>query len=70
MDIPKLHIAPKKYTGESVIATIRIPKDMCKDLDQIATETGRSRNELIGMCLEFALEHMEIGPKDKKNEKK
>ena len=66
MDEPKLHIAPKKYTGESVIATIRIPKDMCKDLDQIATDTGRSRNELIGMCLEFALEHMEIDPGEKK----
>ena len=49
-----------------MIATIRIPKDMCKDLDQITANTGRSRNELIGMCLEFALEHMEIDPDNKK----
>ena len=63
---PKLHIAPKRYTGESMIATIRIPKDMCRDLDQIAADTGRSRNELIGMCLEFALAHMEVDPEGKK----
>jgi len=60
MEEPTLYITAKKYTGESMIATIRIPKDMCRDLDRIASDTGRSRNELIGMCLEFALEHMEI----------
>lgn len=49
-----------------MIATIRIPKSMCKDLDQIAAATGRSRNELIGMCLEFALENMEIDPEERK----
>lgn len=60
MEKPKLHITAKKYTGESMIVTIRMPKDMCQELDCIATDTGRSRNELIGMCLEFALQHMEI----------
>ncbi len=60
MGEPTLRITAKKYTGESMIATIRIPKDMCRDLDRIASDTGRSRNELIGMCLEFALQHMEI----------
>lgn len=60
MDEPMLRITAKKYTGESMVATIRIPKDMCQDLDRIASDTGRSRNELIGICLEFALQHMEI----------
>ncbi len=60
MEEPKLRITAKKYTGESTITTIRIPRDLCRDLDRIASDTGRSRNELIGMCLEFALQHMEI----------
>jgi len=60
MKEPILRVTVKKYTGESTITTIRIPKDMCRDLDRVAAETGRSRNELIGMCLEFALQHMEI----------
>lgn len=60
MEKPKLHITAKKYTGESMIVTIRMPKDMCQELDRIAADTGRSRNELIGTCLEFALQHMEI----------
>ena len=48
-----------------MIATIRIPKSMCKDLGRIAADTGRPRNELIGMCLEFAMEHMEIDPEER-----
>jgi len=60
MEKPKLHITAKKYSGESMIVTIRVPKDMCRDLDSIAADTGRSRNELIGLCLEFALQHMEV----------
>ena len=29
-------------------------------LDDIARKTGRSRNELIQMCIDFALENLEI----------
>lgn len=57
----KLHITPKKYNGESAIISMRLPKDMLRDVDAVATETGRTRNELLSMCIEFALDHMEIG---------
>ena len=61
MNEKKLRITPKKYTGESTIVSMRIPRDMLRDIDAVAAETGRTRNELMSMCLEFALEHMEIG---------
>lgn len=60
MDEPKLQIAPKKYTNESTVVSIRIPKDMLQEIEEIAKKTGRTRNELMTMCLEFALDHLEI----------
>lgn len=64
MDIPKLKIIPKKYTGETSVISLRLPKDMVEDVDTIAKSTGRTRNELLLTCMEFALKHMEI-TKDK-----
>ena len=61
MNEKKLRISPKKYTGESTIISMRLPKDMLRDIDAVAAETGRTRNELLSMCMEFALENMEIG---------
>ena len=65
MEEPKLRIKSKKYTEESAIVSMRIPKDMIRDLDAVAAATGRTRNEIIAMSLEFALENMEIFPKEK-----
>ena len=60
MSEPVLKISPKKYGGESTIVSMRIPKDMLKEIDSIAANTGRPRNEILATSLEFALEHMEI----------
>lgn len=60
MDAPKLQISRKRYTGESTVISMRIPKDMLSDLDSVAEFTGRPRNEVLSMALEFALKHMEI----------
>ena len=65
MEEPKLEIKPKKYTAESAIVSMRVPKDMVRDLDAVAAKTGRTRNEIIAMSLEFALDHMEISEKEK-----
>ena len=64
MEEPKLEIKPKKYTAESAIVSMRIPKEMIRDLDAVAAATGRTRNEIISMSLEFALDHMEIHKKE------
>ena len=60
MSEPVLRITPKKYSGETTIVSMRMAKDMLKDLDQIADASGRTRNEILNLCLEFALNHMEI----------
>lgn len=60
MDMPKLKITPKKYTGESAVVSMRMPRDMVQELDRIASATGYTRTELMMLCLEFSLEHLEI----------
>lgn len=58
MDNENLVIQPK-LRGEDGYNTfsIRIPKETTARLDNIAARTGRSRNELIGMFLTYALDH-------------
>ena len=60
MSEPIFRISPKKYTGETTIVSMRISKDMLRDIDEAAARTGRNRNELLAMSLEFALNHMQI----------
>ena len=38
----------------------RIPKDMLQDIDCVARESGRTRNEIITMFLDYALKNTEI----------
>ena len=63
MSEPKFQITPKKYNGESSVVSMRMPKDMLKDIDEIAGKIGRTRNEFMLMSLEFALDHLEIDDK-------
>lgn len=60
MEIPILKIKPKKYTGESTVVSMRMPRDMVMEIDGIAATTGYTRTELMMLCLEFSLNHMEI----------
>ena len=57
---PKLKISPKKYTVETSVISMRLPKTMIKDLDNTAEMTGRTRNEILLICVEYALKNMEI----------
>lgn len=59
----KLIIEPQKYGGETSVISMRMPKNMLVDIDRVASETGRTRNEILMMSIEFALEHMEITKK-------
>ena len=66
MEKPILQISQKKYSGESSVISMRIPKDMLADIDQVAEVTGRTRNEIVTTGLEFALNHMIITAAPKK----
>jgi len=62
---PVLRISPKRYGGETTILSMRIAREMVKDIDKVAALTGRNRNEILTMSLEFALNHMEIVMKER-----
>ena len=56
----KLTIEQKKYKGETSVVSARLPIELVKSIDKIAMETGRTRNEIMALCLEFSLENIEI----------
>ena len=58
MNEPRLEIPVKKYTGESAVISMRLPRDMLQEIDAIAADTGRTRNEVLTLCVEFALNHL------------
>ncbi|MBQ8217713.1 MAG: hypothetical protein IJZ91_07135 [Oscillospiraceae bacterium] len=60
MQKPKLQITQKKYTEETAIISMRMPKDMLRDIDAVASRTGRTRNEILMLSMEFALDNIEI----------
>jgi predicted DNA-binding protein len=56
----KLIVHSKKYKGDSSVVSARLPMELIRDIDLVATKTGRTRNEIILMCLEFSFENLEI----------
>lgn len=60
MENKKLVIPSKKYRGDSMVVSTRLPNELVNSLDEIAQKTGRTRNEIMQMCLEFAVENLEI----------
>lgn len=68
MEEPILRIERKKYTGESTVVSMRMPRDMVQELDRIAAATGYTRTELMMACLEFSMNHMEIVQKETNGE--
>lgn len=55
----KLFIPSKRYKGDTSVVSARLPNELIKDLDRIAENTGRNRNEIIMLCLEFAIDNFE-----------
>lgn len=45
---------------QPVMFSIRIDKSIMDYYDKLASETNRSRNELISMALEFAMDKIEV----------
>lgn len=62
MSEDKLIIKAKKTKGNDGYKTfsIRIKDETVENIDEISIKTGRSRNELIGILLEYAISHCKI----------
>ncbi len=58
----KLIINKKSLKGEDGYKTfsIRIKNETVENLDRLAEETNRSRNELINILLDYAIENSEV----------
>lgn len=56
----KLIITSKKYRGETMVVSTRLTNELVEQLDKIAEKTGRTRNDIIQTCLEFAVDNLEI----------
>ena len=54
----KFVITPKE--DKTVTMTIRIDRALQEEYNALSNKTNRSRNELINMALQYALDHMEI----------
>lgn len=60
MEEKKLEIKAKKYRGDSTVVSLRLPTDLIARLDGISKDTGRTRNDIMQTCLEFAVDNLEI----------
>lgn len=54
----KFVVTPKE--DKTVTMTIRIDAALQEEYNKLAARTNRSRNELISMALQYALDNMEI----------
>ena len=57
----KFVVTPKE--DKAVTMTIRIDRVLQEKYNELSTKTNRSRNELISMALQYALDNMEIQSK-------
>lgn len=54
----ELIITKKVWPGEEYkVFSIRIRSETAEQLDRLAQDTNRSRNEIIGLCLAYALQN-------------
>lgn len=60
MGSEKFQVQSKKFTGNTSVISIRISNDLIVKLDEVSKDTGRPRNEIITLALEYALEKLEI----------
>lgn len=59
MENDRLTIKKRGEDGYRVFS-VRIPESTATKVERIALETGRSRNEIIGILLEWAAERCDI----------
>ena len=54
----KFIVTPKE--DKTITMMIRIDRALQEEYNELAAKTNRSRNELIGMALRYALDNMEL----------
>lgn len=62
----KFIIRPKN--NDLVVVSLRISETMKQEFDKLAEESDYSRNQLMCMALQYALDNLQFISKDKDNE--
>ena len=52
-------VKDKKKVCDNATITIRIPKTLLAKFDELASDSGRTRTELITKALEYAIDNLE-----------
>ena len=60
LDDEVLRIKELKYRGDTEVVSARLPSELVQELSYIAKQTGHSRNEIIEICLTFAVNRVKI----------
>lgn len=50
----------KPAVGKSSVISVRLPDEMLENLEKVAGKTGRTRNELVQMCIDYAMDRLVI----------
>lgn len=58
------HKKLEKKEEATVTMTLRLDKDLQYEYDELANKSGRSRNEVMNLALQFALDHLEFIKED------
>ena len=59
-DKEKFVVSKLQVEDYSAVSSVRLPIKITEKLEEIIKRTGRSRNQIIVMALEFALDRLEI----------
>lgn len=61
-----LILHPKKYKGEDGyrVFSVRVKENTVQRLEELSVQTNRSRNELINILLDFAIDRCIIADED------
>lgn len=49
----KFKITVKKYKGDTSVISLRLPIELVNILDELAKETGRTRNDIMQRCFQI-----------------
>jgi len=65
MPVDKLVLKSKqKSYGEYRTFSIRVEKSIAGEIEKLAIATGRSRNDIVQIMLEYSLNHCEVKKTD------
>lgn len=60
----KLVIRPKRFKGETIVISTRFSMELVDKIDELVKKTGRTRSEILSICLEYAIDNIIIDDKE------